>query len=158
MSRECVNASQLPTRNRLYFSSLIILVILWIFVHSIFCHIQAFMLFVLEIAWYISLYTSTKKNWANKSGRIQWNVPKMSRVGKQSCKIVAWKNIKSLMWLFSQSINVFVMRNKKYPYHTSVAEWIAWLFRTQESRVLAPLKRSRKLCLFHSFIIPSISI
>ena len=35
-----------------------------------------------------------------------------------------------------------------------VAEWIARLPCTQESRVLAPLERSRNLCLFHSFIIP----
>mgnify|MGYP006965707260 CR=1 FL=1 len=36
---------------------------------------------------------------------------------------------------------------------TSMAEWIAWLPRAQESQVLVPLKRSRNLCLFHSFII-----
>ena len=32
------------------------------------------------------------------------------------------------------------------------------LTRTQESRVLAPLKRRKNLCLLHSFIIPPISI
>jgi len=36
-----------------------------------------------------------------------------------------------------------------------VAEWNMWLPRTEESRVLAPLKRCRILGLFHSFIISS---
>ena len=35
---------------------------------------------------------------------------------------------------------------------------ITWLPRTQESRVLAPLKRNKNLCLFHSVTIPSITI
>ena len=41
---------------------------------------------------------------------------------------------------------------------TSVMEWIAQLSRTQESRILAPLKRIENLCVFHSFVIPSIFI
>ena len=37
----------------------------------------------------------------------------------------------------------------------SVAEWIAWLPRTQKSRVSALLERSNNLCVFHCyFIIP----
>jgi len=37
-----------------------------------------------------------------------------------------------------------------------VAEWIVWLPRAQESRVLAPLQRGRNLRLFHSITIPPI--
>ena len=58
-----------------------------------------------------------------------------------------WKRHKFLL-LFSGA------RTRDSCVHTLVAEWIAWLPCTQESRVLAPLKRSRNLCLFHSFIIP----